>query len=1240
MEFKFPVVQAESKEYTAEELYGKLSQEDSGYYLLSANQFWHGGVHFTSKHFAQHITDVPIQAIAKGTVIAYRINKNYLLIKDDEVLAVPPEKGGYQYSSGFCLIKHTIPYERKKTEEEKQQEIQQQVQQTTEQLKDQQITVQGSSPRTYRNEEGTKAASEGTYPVGTKLDIISVSDTAKDGYYFAKVREAGKTAATDEHYIALLDKTGKPLANKDGKAFFELPVTSTATTTEQQSAEQTTQNTNTQTSETTPTDTSNSQTGDTKKQEPQPTTFNLEFYSLYMHLCAYEDYLPKKENEQQQKTEIITIKASGLRVRDKQRDEANCAILGIISNGATLEVLESKVSHNKQFTDVKGKIISGTVKNGNNEIAKAGDTVWVPTKQGNKSFIKDNKQPTPKEKTRPSYWQGTVTAKVKKADGITIWKTYENNELKTELGKINQGNQFTFDSTQAKTISQTGKPDLLVAECTPIGTFTFRGNGEKPTGTFWTTVDKDSITREKVEPTVFDTVVPCQVEVIAEESLGYLGIYETPSKMCEINKKRQVHVEIFTPDLKTVEFLLNNPFKLTGKKYIKIAKGTQLLGQLPIERPVPAIPAQTTPAPQANPIPDYTVTRDHYLAIDTLKAKKQLNGKEWYEIAVEKHTGYLAKEGLEEIDQHQWAKLGFQLVQEDNTNADGYLDPNLMPPIFQQIYNKIDTSGDKKLDQNELKAALQNQEIRDQWSKLIAYHPSEWRTDTRAIIAKFTQLLTNALAPSEQQAKANKLLLQEIQRMTSLAFLEKVTPPIPPMLYHFHPVAFVEFMSEREGVICKECGKSLVLETSFLKAIAPKAKDQFVNDFSDLSRTLFPKYGINTCSQVQHLLAQSFAETTVLTSFRESLIYTTKSYTPTSLYKGRHTAIDAGFKRLGMNNLTEAEKIEYVKDHLMNNDAGYANHCFGSNDYPNNDYRGRGLLHLTFPDTYKKCAKAIGIDIYANPQLLETDSTAIIESGLWYWKERNIAIPANNRTVSDDQAVKNVTKLINTGLDNLAGRQKFKKDITAEFIRRYGQCTRTASPTTDTTGYELSGRSWVSRFPTSTSLDDLDSPFKENATDFISALRNAGANVSISTTYRPPKRAFLMHYAFTIENGTDDPRNVPHMDGVDINWVHTDANGNYSREASIQAAREMKQAYGIVSRMPPSLNTRHTARNAVDMTITWTGTLNILNASGQNVAIRTTPRTGSGNIALHAVGASYGLHKLANDPPHWSDNGH
>jgi hypothetical protein len=32
--------------------------------------------------------------------------------------------------------------------------------------------------------------------------------------------------------------------------------------------------------------------------------------------------------------------------------------------------------------------------------------------------------------------------------------------------------------------------------------------------------------------------------------------------------------------------------------------------------------------------------------------------------------------------------------------------------------------------------------------------------------------------------------------------------------------------------------------------------------------------------------------------------------------------------------------------------------------------------------------------------------------------------------------------------------------------------------------------------------------------------------------------------------------------------------------------------------------------------------------------------TGTTSANLHAVGASYGVHKLASDPPHWSTDGH
>lgn len=185
---------------------------------------------------------------------------------------------------------------------------------------------------------------------------------------------------------------------------------------------------------------------------------------------------------------------------------------------------------------------------------------------------------------------------------------------------------------------------------------------------------------------------------------------------------------------------------------------------------------------------------------------------------------------------------------------------------------------------------------------------------------------------------------------------------------------------------------------------------------------------------------------------------------------------------------------------------------------------------------------------------------------------------------------------------------------------------------------ELSGRNWVNRFPTSRSIADLKSPFKENVNSFISALRAAGATVTISATYRPVERAYLMYYAYQIAKMGLDPKKVPPHKDVNINWVHTDANGHYSKTKSINAALEMCKAYNISYK--PAINTNHTAGFAIDMTITWKGTLKIVNAKGTTKTISSTPRTGAGNTDLHAIGKSYNVLKLVSDPPHWSVNGH
>lgn len=184
---------------------------------------------------------------------------------------------------------------------------------------------------------------------------------------------------------------------------------------------------------------------------------------------------------------------------------------------------------------------------------------------------------------------------------------------------------------------------------------------------------------------------------------------------------------------------------------------------------------------------------------------------------------------------------------------------------------------------------------------------------------------------------------------------------------------------------------------------------------------------------------------------------------------------------------------------------------------------------------------------------------------------------------------------------------------------------------------ELSGAQWVGRFLGSASTSDLDSAFRSCADSFLGALRNAGAAITIASTYRPPKRAYLMHWSWKIVNSGTNPADVPAMDGVAIEWDHG------SQSASLQAARAMVNGFGIQNlQVPPSLTSRHTEGRAIDMSITWNGTLRITNASGAVVEINTTPRTGM-NTALHVVGATYGVRKYiggASDRPHWSTDGH
>lgn len=166
-----------------------------------------------------------------------------------------------------------------------------------------------------------------------------------------------------------------------------------------------------------------------------------------------------------------------------------------------------------------------------------------------------------------------------------------------------------------------------------------------------------------------------------------------------------------------------------------------------------------------------------------------------------------------------------------------------------------------------------------------------------------------------------------------------------------------------------------------------------------------------------------------------------------------------------------------------------------------------------------------------------------------------------------------------------------------------------------------SGAAWCDRFPTSASIDDCVEPFRSGLKAFVAELKRAGATVTISATYRPAERAYLMHWACKIAQGTVKAADVPAMTGVDIDWV----------AGGVAGAKAMVAKYNIA--YPAALVSRHTQKRAVDMTIAFRGAITVTDKAGKRRTVHTKDE-------LFPIGATYGVVKLVSDPPHWSDDGH
>jgi hypothetical protein len=502
----------------------------------------------------------------------------------------------------------------------------------------------------------------------------------------------------------------------------------------------------------------------------------LAFYSLYMHLLPYARYPLAPEETPKP---VVTMNFGDYKGYDKAPWIPGAHSYGLIKKGTKLEILDQAVEGAKTYA--KGKILAGSVKSGSTKTRNVGDEIWFAFKENDipyqnsqhKAIWTADKVP---QRLRPNYWQGKVKATAaNKLDLYTAPAMLQNGQ---PIGARDGNKQLIptsvveFDSKEVLNLIVEGKLRRM-AKCVMVsGGLAAAGSVPE---SFWTCIENSAdyhmVDWTSLMPSSFDSVETASTGIKAGDPIGYLGKTENiVDELGATDSKLQVHVEIFTAETDVKDFLDNIAGLKIGRQYLHLPVGAQLQKKLP---------ASGTSEPFKN---------EH--AIDLGKAALIKEGNEdWYEVSVMEGgapiSGLVKKSDAKIITPHDWKKMGFQIVEESNSTADGFLDPDDMPQFFKDLFKKIDKDGDGQVEPSELAEALKSADTRGKWTKLVAHHPTEWKDDTKSEKWKRLDTLLES---------SKKLLAHERERIDEYVFWGKLSDKVPVgsgLIYHFHPIGFV-----------------------------------------------------------------------------------------------------------------------------------------------------------------------------------------------------------------------------------------------------------------------------------------------------------------------------------------------------------------------------------------------------------------------------------------------------------------
>ncbi|MFJ3368187.1 chitinase [Pseudomonas sp. NPDC086251] len=745
---------------------------------------------------------------------------------------------------------------------------------------------------------------------------------------------------------------------------------------------------------------------------------SLTFYSLYMHLLPYNHYRLSPEEQPKPK---VTMNVGDFYAYDVAPAAGpKPPACGKLCSGTKLEILDR--AENASVTYAKGKIIAGSVKDGVSKTRDVGAEVWfayldngAPYRNtaGNKIWTAD----VLPERARPNYWHGRVRATA--TQKLPLYQDPVNpadgQPAGAQIGSrvLCESSVVEFDSRKVLTLMIGNQPRRM-AVCTLVSGGCWGPESVPPT--FWTIVENERPNKfvqwETVTPTNFNDVVSTSVRIKAGDPIGYLGYIENiKNEQGEIESNHQVHLELFTTDTDVKSFLQNSAGLKTGKQYLHLPSATVL------KRKAPATES-------------LSLTKKH--VIDLSAAPVILDGGEdCYEVSVVENgqsvSGVLKKSDAEIITQHDWEKLGFQIVEESNAMADGFLDPDDMPQFFRELFAKIDTNGNRIVEPDELKVALMNPATRDQWSRLVAHHPTEWKE--RADSPKWSRL-------DQLLATIPKTLKHEKERIDNFVFWDQLAgraQMASSLIWHFHPVEFIRNMKAKG---------TFEFTLEMMRKIYPSVGPSKYSDLqaiADELNTHTEFYKLNTPLRRSHYFAQVMQETGASLTVEEVFVWKASSLISSFSYFAAHPAAARAHGYETTKPIKADGTTINQRDYEAVANSAYGGRVeLGNGNYASGDgwkYRGRGLKQLTGRANYRSFTEWSRrnasewpneeYDFEATPDLLLQMKYAVRSAG-YFWVSNRLHLKAD--IGATDTAVDAITDVVNLRTNSRAARKEnFKK---------------------------------------------------------------------------------------------------------------------------------------------------------------------------------------------------------------------